>query len=142
MVGGHPRAAGTSRTRSAAASSPSRTRIENLARALSAATGWDYTLDEAMRFGRRTARSSAPSTCAAASAPSSSTRPARYGSHAGRRPRQGHSRSTKHWERMLDVWYEGMGYDRETGRPTPETLRAVGLEWMVPAVWGGDRSRR
>jgi hypothetical protein len=43
---------------------------------------------------------------------------------------------------MLDVWYEGMGYDRQSGRPTPETLRAVGLESMIPAVWGGDRSHR
>ena len=32
-----------------------RARIEMLARALSAATGWNYTLAEAMRFGRRTA---------------------------------------------------------------------------------------
>jgi aldehyde:ferredoxin oxidoreductase len=40
---------------------------------------------------------------------------------------------------MLDLWYEGMGYDRATGRPTPETLRALGLEWMIPAVWGSHR---
>src|SRR5262249_23291018 len=32
-----------------------RTRIENLARALSAATGWNYRLEDALRFGRRTA---------------------------------------------------------------------------------------
>jgi aldehyde:ferredoxin oxidoreductase len=40
---------------------------------------------------------------------------------------------------MLDLWYEGMGYDRTSGRPTRETLRALGLEWMEPAVWGRDR---
>src|SRR5947199_10202543 len=31
-----------------------RTRLENMCRALSAATGWYYTVDEAVRFGRRT----------------------------------------------------------------------------------------
>jgi hypothetical protein len=48
----------------------------------------------------------------------------------------------KHWERMLDLWYEGMGYDRKTGRPRPETLRALGLDALVTAVWGkGGRGR-
>ena len=27
------------------------------------------------------------------------------------------------WERMLDLWYEGMGYDRKTGKPKPKTLK-------------------
>jgi aldehyde:ferredoxin oxidoreductase len=53
-------------------------------------------------------------------------------------PAKGQS-TEKHWDRMLDLWYEGMGYDRASGRPTPETLRTLGLEWMVSAVWGGDR---
>jgi len=41
-----------------------------------------------------------------------------------------------HWEHMLDVWYEAVGYDRKTGRPRPETLRALGLDHLIPALWG------
>jgi aldehyde:ferredoxin oxidoreductase len=37
---------------------------------------------------------------------------------------------------MLDVWYEAVGYDRKTGRPRPETLRALGLDHLIPALWG------
>ena len=43
---------------------------------------------------------------------------------------------------MLEVWYEGMGYDHRTGRPKPETLEALGLEWMIPAVWGQEAARQ
>jgi aldehyde:ferredoxin oxidoreductase len=48
----------------------------------------------------------------------------------------------KHWDHMLEVWYEGMGYDRRTGRPKPETLEALGLGWMIPAVWGREAARK
>jgi aldehyde:ferredoxin oxidoreductase len=64
----------------------------------------------------------------------------RYGSIPIDGPAKGQS-IEKHWPRMLDLWYEGMGYDRATGRPKPETLRALDLEWMIPAVWGSDRPR-
>jgi aldehyde:ferredoxin oxidoreductase len=118
-----------------------RTYMENLTRTLSAATGWDYSRDEAMRFGRRIGAifRAFNLRCGIGGALERPSR--RYGSTPVDGPAKGQS-IEKHWERMLDVWYEGMGYDRATGRPTPETLRAVGLEWMVPAVWGGDRSRR
>jgi aldehyde:ferredoxin oxidoreductase len=39
---------------------------------------------------------------------------------------------------MLDVWYETVGYDRKTGRPTPETLRQLGLEQLVADLWGRE----
>ncbi len=41
----------------------------------------------------------------------------RYGSTPIDGPAKGQS-IEKHWERMLDLWYEGMGYDRASGRPT------------------------
>jgi hypothetical protein len=34
-----------------------------------------------------------------------------------------------------------MGYDRATGRPTRETLEALGLAWMIPAVWGREPAK-
>ncbi|MFH1650994.1 MAG: aldehyde ferredoxin oxidoreductase C-terminal domain-containing protein [Chloroflexota bacterium] len=40
-----------------------------------------------------------------------------------------------HWETMLDRYYQLMGWDRKTGRPLPETLKALGLEDVVPDLW-------
>jgi hypothetical protein len=37
---------------------------------------------------------------------------------------------------MVDVWYETVGYDRKTGRPRPDTLRSLGLEFLIPSLWG------
>ena len=39
------------------------------------------------------------------------------------------------WERMLDVWYETVGYDRKTGKPTKEILHTLGLDWLAKELW-------
>jgi aldehyde:ferredoxin oxidoreductase len=39
------------------------------------------------------------------------------------------------WEKMLDVWYDTVGYDRKTGKPKPETLKALGLDWLARDLW-------
>ena len=112
-----------------------RTLLENLARVLSAATGWEYTRDEALRFGRRTAAIFRAFNLRCGISPELERPSRRYGSVPVDGPAKGQDIG-KQWERMLDLWYEGMGYDRSTGRPNPETLRDLGLDWMIPAVWG------
>jgi aldehyde:ferredoxin oxidoreductase len=39
------------------------------------------------------------------------------------------------WEQMRDKFYDYMGWDKETGRPLPETLRRVGLDELVQDIW-------
>jgi aldehyde:ferredoxin oxidoreductase len=34
------------------------------------------------------------------------------------------------YEKTLTSYYEYMGWDPETGTPTPETLKRLGLEWI------------
>jgi hypothetical protein len=41
---------------------------------------------------------------------------------------------------MLDVWYETVGYDRQTGKPLPATLQELGLESLIPALWGTEET--
>jgi aldehyde:ferredoxin oxidoreductase len=118
-----------------------RTLLEHLARVLSAVTGWDYSREEAMRFGRRTGAMFRAFNLRCGIGPELERPSRRYGSVPGDGPAKGQA-VDKQWERMLDLWYEGMGYDRATGRPRPETLRALGLEWMIPAVWGGEGAAR
>jgi aldehyde:ferredoxin oxidoreductase len=106
-----------------------RARIELLARALSAATGWTYTLDEAMRLGRRTAAILRAFNLRCGIGPELESPSARYGSQPVDGPAKEHH-VMKRWEHMVDVWYETVGYDRKTGKPKPETLKKLGLDWL------------
>jgi aldehyde:ferredoxin oxidoreductase len=112
-----------------------RTLLENICRALSAATGWEYTKEEAMRFGRRTAALLRAFDLRCGLGPELERPSRRYGSIPVDGPAKGQA-VEPHWERMLEVWYEILGYDRKSGRPRPETLRALDLPHLIPALWG------
>ena len=49
-------------------------------------------------------------------------------------PAQGIS-IVEHWDSMIDNYYKLMGWDRESGKPLPETLKAIGLEHVVSDLW-------
>ncbi|MBI3457574.1 MAG: hypothetical protein HY002_17480 [Candidatus Rokubacteria bacterium] len=117
-----------------------RTTFENLCRALSAATGWEYTREDAVRSGRRVGAILRCFNVRCGIGPELERPSKRYGSVPVDGPAKGQA-IEKHWEHMLDVWYEGMGYDRKTGRPKPETLKTLDLEWMIPGVWGKGGAR-
>jgi aldehyde:ferredoxin oxidoreductase len=112
-----------------------RTRLENICRALGAATGWHYTVDEAMRFGRRTAAINRVVSLRCGNTPDLEKPSKRYGSTPIDGPAKGQAISEQ-WDKMIDVWYHDVGYDRKTGKPLPETLRGLGLDWLVKEVWG------
>ena len=111
-----------------------RARIEMLARALSAATGWDYRLEEAMRFGRSTAAILRAFNLRCGIGPEVEYPSARYGSQPADGPAKDHH-VMKQWDHMLDVWYDTVGYDRKTGKPKLETLRKLGLDWLARDLW-------
>ena len=114
-----------------------RTDLKLLAQAVSAATGWDFSIEEAMQVGKRivnllrafnirqghTAEMDAPSP--------------RYGSAPADGPSQGKSIMV-HWNELRSKYYELMGWDKETGKPLPDTLARLGLEHTVSELWGGD----
>ena len=111
-----------------------RTDLKLLAQAVSAATGWDFSTEETMEVGRRvvnllrafnirhghTAEMDAPSP--------------RYGSAPVDGPSQGKS-IMPHWDELRSKYYEQMGWDKETGKPLPDTLRHLGLEYTIPELW-------
>lgn len=102
---------------------------------LNAVTGWDFTIPEAMDVGRRainqlrafnfrhglTKEMEGPST--------------RYGSTPIDGPAQGIA-IKPHWEEIRRNYYEKMGWDTETGKPLPETLKKLGLENLISELWG------
>jgi len=112
-----------------------RTDLKLLAQAVSAATGWDFSTEETMEVGRRivnllrvfnirhghTAEMDVPSP--------------RYGSTPVDGPSQGKSIMV-YWNELRSNYYEQMGWDRDTGKPLPDTLRHFGLEHTIPELWG------
>jgi aldehyde:ferredoxin oxidoreductase len=116
-----------------------RTTIENLCRAVSAATGWDYRMGDALRFGRRTSALLRAFNIRCGIGPELEKPSRRYGSVPVDGPAAGIA-IEPHWEHMLDVWYETVGYDRKTGLPKPDLLRELGLEHLIPELWGKEVS--
>lgn len=102
---------------------------------LSAITGWDFGIEEAMQVGKRivnllrvfnirhglTKEIEAPSV--------------RYGSVPVDGPAEGRSIMPQ-WEALRSNYYRNMGWDPETGRPLPETLQKVGLAHTIPDLEG------
>ena len=58
----------------------------------------------------------------------------RYGSVIPDGPAEGKSIAPV-LDEMLDIYYREMGWDRASGRPQPETLRALDLAFVVPDLW-------
>jgi len=51
-------------------------------------------------------------------------------------PAKGH---VNNLEIYLDPYYEFRGWDKSTGKPTPEKLRELGLEEVTNEIWGGAK---
>jgi aldehyde:ferredoxin oxidoreductase len=51
-------------------------------------------------------------------------------------PNAGYITSPEELAMMLDQYYELHGWDKESAHPTPETLKALGLDFCVQGVPG------
>lgn len=112
-----------------------RTPVTNICRALSAATGWNYTLADAIYFGNRTAAINRVVSLRCGITPEVEKPSKRYSSTPVDGPAKGQSIAAQ-WDKMVSIWYQDVGYDQKTGKPLPETLRRYGLDWLVKDVWG------
>ena len=59
----------------------------------------------------------------------------RYGSAPVDGPAKGMN-VMEHWDLIREIYYRAMGWDPHTGKPTPETLRALDLEELISALDG------
>ena len=107
---------------------------ERMVKILNATTGWDFSSDEADQHAHRVANllrvfnlRHGVGTDVEYSSP-------RYGSTQQDGPARGMG-IMEHWETMLDNYYAQMGWDRKSGRPLPETLRGLGLEYIIHDIW-------
>ena len=108
--------------------------MPRLAEMLQAATGWDYTVEEGNTTGRRFANLLRAFNVRHGHTPAMEAPSLRYGSTPVNGPAAGKSIMPE-WGIMLDSFYEEMGWDRQSGRPYPETLKALGLGHVVKDLW-------
>ena len=98
--------------------------------AVNAATGLDYTLQDAMAIGRRAVNVLRLFNFRHGLTTMMEMPSARYGSVPVDGPHAGRS-IMPHWEKMRSNYYTQMGWDPETGKPLPETLESLGLDHLV-----------
>lgn len=108
--------------------------VKVLADALNAVTGWEFTSREAQDVGFRVANVMRAFNLRHGVSLESERPSPRWSSAPVDGPVKGIS-IAGHWESMLDNYYKLMGWDRKTGRPLPETLKAVSLENIVSDLW-------
>jgi aldehyde:ferredoxin oxidoreductase len=106
-----------------------------LLEAFNAVTGWDFTPDEAQDVGFRVANLMRAFNLRHGISVEVERPSPRWASAPVDGPAKGIS-IAPHWDSMLDNYYKLMGWDRKTGRPFPETLKALGLEHVARDLWG------
>jgi len=112
-----------------------RTDMVLLCEAVQAATGWNYTMDDAMQMGRRTVNLLKAFNLRHGIGPELDKPSPRYGST----PADGSVKGVgiaPNWDTMVQDYYEQMGWDRETSKPLPETLKALSLDSVIDDLWG------
>jgi aldehyde:ferredoxin oxidoreductase len=100
---------------------------ETQTEALNAATGWNLSLEEVMKTGRRIINLMRLYNLKAGLTPDKEKTSARYRSKSVDGPTADKD-IRPHWENMIDKYYQMMGWDRKTGMPLPKTLKELGLE--------------
>jgi aldehyde:ferredoxin oxidoreductase len=108
--------------------------FELLCEAVNAATGWDMDFEEAMTIGKRAINMARAYNIRCGMGAELDTPSERYGSvlpdgqYAGRDVKP-------HWDGMLRNYYRHMGWDEKTSKPLPETLKNLGLDFIIPHLW-------
>lgn len=102
---------------------------ETQTEALNAATGWNMSLEEVVKVGRRVVNLMRLYNLKVGLTPDKEKPSPRYSSQPVDGPNKDKAIGP-HWEKMVDKYYQLMGWDRKTGMPLPETLRELGLEHL------------
>lgn len=108
--------------------------LKMLLDAFNAVTGWDFTVEDARNAGYRSANifrafNLRHGLTVALERPST-----RWASAPVDGPAQGIT-ILPHWDSMMENYYKLMGWDIKTGKPYPETLNSLGLEYLVKDIW-------
>ena len=108
--------------------------LAKIAELVNAATGWGFGVEECLSVGRRIVNLLRVHNLRCGITPAVERPSTRYSSTPVDGPAAGKS-VVPEWDAMLRNYYGLMGWDQETGKPLPETLRRYGLEHTIPHIW-------
>lgn len=111
-----------------------RTDVSFLAELLNAATGWDFSKDEALAVGQRTANLLRVFNIRHGITGEVDRPSLRYGSVPVDGAAKGRDIGAV-FDKMRTRYYALLGWDTATGKPLPETLRALGLAPEAASIW-------
>ena len=99
-----------------------------------AVTGWDFTNEEALQIGRRVALLMKVFNVRHEIGADMDMPSPRLGSKQIDGPVKAKSILTN-WPEIRRFYYNALGWDQETGKPLPETLKSLGLEHVIADIW-------
>jgi len=108
--------------------------VELLAKAVSASTGWNFSYDEAWTVGKRIVNLLRAFNLKHGIGVELDKPSPRYGSPLPDGPFKGIS-IMEYFDTMRKEYYTQMGWDSETGKPLPETLKKLDLEFAAKDLW-------
>jgi aldehyde:ferredoxin oxidoreductase len=103
--------------------------LDLMCQAVSAATGWDFDILQAMASGKRAVNLARIFNIKHGIDPKLDAPSLRYGSAPLDGPAAGRGVMPQ-WDKMLHNYYKAMGWD-DTGKPLPQTLKDLGLEDII-----------
>jgi aldehyde:ferredoxin oxidoreductase len=101
---------------------------------LNAVTGWDWDGGEVSQFGHMVSNLLRCFDIRHGRNLQKERLSSRYSSTPTDGPAKGKSVSLC-WEQMVAKLYENMGWDKTSGIPLPETLKKVGLDWVIKDIY-------
>ena len=107
--------------------------LDLLCDAVNAATGWSLDFHEAMRIGQRAVNLARVFNLRAGIGTELDAPSVRYGSTLTDGPAAGKG-IMPHWDKMIRNYYKLMGWDQKTGKPLPETLKNLDLDFVIPQL--------
>jgi aldehyde:ferredoxin oxidoreductase len=97
---------------------------------IGAVTGWEMDFEDAMRVGRRSMNLLRVFNLKHGLRRESERPSSRYGSTPVDGPAEGKGIMPV-WDEVVKNYYSRIGWDPETGKPLPETLRSLGLDYLI-----------
>ena len=107
---------------------------EHLTDLLKSVTGWEFNDEEIWRFGRRVTHLLRVFNVRHGLTPELEAPSSRYASVALSEEGKGKT-FLPVFEQARQSYYQNLGWDLETGRPLPETLKNFELDYLIDDIW-------
>ena len=102
---------------------------------IGSATGWDFDINDFRKTGERVVNLSRAFNMRDGFSRADDCLPKRLTEEPmPDGPAKGHV--VDQLDQLLDHYYEARGWDNETGKPTADKLKELGLEDVIPDLWG------